>query len=117
MLHGKKLKGVVYKSYVWPAILYGSDSWCLKKRDRNVTKDRKTHGEGNVWSTAQRQKKIYRFDVYDGAINSSDTSEGQLAMETVFVGMFRRNDGHVLRTLDPQVEGQREAKEDMEKAG
>ena len=22
--------GAVYKSYVWPAILYGSEAWCLK---------------------------------------------------------------------------------------
>ena len=27
-------------------------------------KDRKIHGESNVWSTVQRQKKIYRFDVH-----------------------------------------------------
>ena len=29
-------------------------------------KDRKIHVEGNVWSTAQRQKKIYGFDVHVG---------------------------------------------------
>ena len=29
----------------------------------NFTKDRKIHGESNVWSTAERHKKIYRFDV------------------------------------------------------
>ena len=26
-------------------------------------KDRKIHGESNVWSTAQSQKKIHGFDV------------------------------------------------------
>ena len=29
-------------------------------------KDRKIHSESNVWSTAQRHKKIYRFDVHAG---------------------------------------------------
>ena len=27
-----RLKGAVYKSYVWPAILYGGEAWCLKER-------------------------------------------------------------------------------------
>ena len=35
-----------------------------RKLDGKYTKDRKIHGESNVWSTAQRQKKIYRFDIY-----------------------------------------------------
>ena len=26
-----KLKGAVYESYTRPAILYGSEAWCLKK--------------------------------------------------------------------------------------
>ena len=38
-----KLKGAVYKSYVSPAILYGSKAWCLK--DGNCTKNREIHGE------------------------------------------------------------------------
>ena len=29
-------------------------------------KDRKIHGESNVWSTAQRQKKINGFNVHVG---------------------------------------------------
>ena len=79
MLHGRrfpqKLKGAVYKSYIRPAILYGSEAWCLKESEMGILrrkerlmvramcrvqlKDRKIHGESNVWSTAQRQKKIY----------------------------------------------------------
>ena len=35
LLYGRrfplKLKGAVHKSYVRPAILYGSKAWCLKK--------------------------------------------------------------------------------------
>ena len=56
-------KGAVYKSYVRPAMLYGSETWCLKKRDGNFTKDRAIHDESNVWSAAQRCKEIYGFDV------------------------------------------------------
>ena len=37
-----------------------------RKRDGNFMKDRKIHGESNVWSTAQRQRKIYKFDVHAG---------------------------------------------------
>ena len=37
LLYGRRfpirLKRVVYKSYVRPAILYGSDTWCLKEGD------------------------------------------------------------------------------------
>ena len=32
----------------------------------NFMKDRKIHGESNVWSAAQRQKKIYGFVVHAG---------------------------------------------------
>ena len=28
-----KLKGAVYSSYVRPAILYGSEAWCLKESE------------------------------------------------------------------------------------
>ena len=29
-------------------------------------KDRKIHDESNMWSTAQRQEKIYQLDVHAG---------------------------------------------------
>ena len=31
-----KLKGSVYKSYVLPAILYGSEAWCLKESEMGI---------------------------------------------------------------------------------
>ena len=31
-----RLKGVVYKSYVRPAILYGSEMWCLRESEMGV---------------------------------------------------------------------------------
>ena len=34
LLYGRRfplrLNGAVYKSYVWPAMLYGSEAWCLR---------------------------------------------------------------------------------------
>ena len=36
LLYGRfplKLKGAVYRSYVRPAILYGSEAWCLKESE------------------------------------------------------------------------------------
>ena len=38
----------------------------MSERDGNNTKDRKIHGESNVSSTAQREKKIHGFDVHVG---------------------------------------------------
>ena len=31
------LKGAAYKSYVRPAILYGSEAWCLKEREIGIS--------------------------------------------------------------------------------
>ena len=61
-------------------------------------KDRNIHGESNVWSTAQRQKKIY---------GSIDDHAG-LAMDNSvcwFCYVLRQGDGLVLRrALDFEVD-------------
>ena len=31
-----KLKGAVYKSYVRPAILHGSEAWCLRESENEI---------------------------------------------------------------------------------
>ena len=39
LLYGRfplMLKGAVYKSYVRPAILYGSEAWCLKESEMGI---------------------------------------------------------------------------------
>ena len=40
LLYGRrfppKLKGAVHKSYVRPAILYGSEVWCLKESEMEI---------------------------------------------------------------------------------
>ena len=40
-----KLKGGVYKNYVRPAILYGSEVWCMS----DFAKDKELNGESNMW--------------------------------------------------------------------
>ena len=70
LLHGsrfpQKLKGAVKKSYVRPAIQYGSEAWCLKESEMGIIPRTERSNVCNVWSTAQRKKKIYRFDVDAG---------------------------------------------------
>ena len=40
MLYGRifplMLKGAVYKSYVRPAVLYGSEAWCLRESEMGI---------------------------------------------------------------------------------
>ena len=40
LLYGRRfplmLKGAVYESYVRPAILYGSEAWCLKESEMRI---------------------------------------------------------------------------------
>ena len=42
MMYGRRfplwLKGTDYKSYVRPAILYGSEAWCLKESEIGIYK-------------------------------------------------------------------------------
>ena len=39
LLYGRfplRLKGAVYKSYVRPAIMYGSEAWCLEESEMGI---------------------------------------------------------------------------------
>ena len=48
------------------AILHGSEAWCMKKNEMRIIHRTAIHGDSNVWSIAQRQKNVYRFDVHVG---------------------------------------------------
>ena len=67
-------------------------------------KDIDIHGEHNVWSTAQRQKNIYGFDVHAWF-------EFELAMANsvrLYGYVLRREGGHTLRrSLDFEVDNLR----------
>ena len=46
------LTGAVYESYIRTAMLYGSEAWCLRESDMEISeKDREIQGESNVSST------------------------------------------------------------------
>ena len=66
LLYGRRfplrLKGVLYKSYVGPAILYGSDVLCLTGNEMEIFRT-EIYGESNMWSTHQIQEKILKFCV------------------------------------------------------
>ena len=73
-------------------------------RDGSITKDRKIHGESNVWSTAQRQKRGRGLDV-----DFNETMD-QLAMVNSvrwYGHVHSREDGHVLRRLKLKVKGRK----------
>ena len=57
LLYGRRfllrLNKAVYWSCVRPAILYGSEAWCLKESDIGIL-HREIHGESKMLSTAQR---------------------------------------------------------------
>ena len=53
------LKGAVYKNYVNPANLNGSQASCLKrKEDGNFARHREIHGESNVWCSSTIEKEL-----------------------------------------------------------
>ena len=36
LLYGRRFLLTGYKSYLWPAILYGSEAWCLKESEQVI---------------------------------------------------------------------------------
>ena len=77
-----------------------------RKRYWNFTKNRKIHGESNVRGTAQRQKKIYGFDVLV-VFEYKHRSDSYGNCVRWHGNVLRREDGHVLKRA-LEVEGQRE---------
>ena len=61
-----KMKGKIYKSGVRSAMLYGSEAWCLRERDGNFEKNRKTYDSSNMWCEAIRSKKQQGVDGHVG---------------------------------------------------
>ena len=101
LLYGRRfplrLKGAVYRSYVRPAILYGSKAWCLKESDMGIL--RRTERSmvramcGGQCKDRQRSTDLMFMLVLKEAID-------QLAMEisvSCYGHVLRREDGHVIR--------------------
>ena len=111
VLHGRRLppkqKWAVHMSYIRTAILHGSEALCLKKLYRNFTKDRNIHGESNVWSAAQRQKKIYAYDVHAG-FEGNNRSVGNGKQCSLVWSCVEERGWSRLKMLRLKVKGRRE---------
>ena len=71
----------------------------------NFTKDGKIHGESNVWSAAQRQKKIYGCDVHAG-LEGNYGSVGYSKQCSLVWSFVEERGWSCLMILDFEVEGQ-----------
>ena len=70
-------------------------------------KDRKIHGECNVWSSVQRQKKIYRFNFHVGFEGNHRSAYYGKQCSLVQSCIEERGVNALRRTLDFEVEGKR----------
>ena len=63
LLHGRrfslKLKRIVYKSYVRPAILYGSEAWYLKEREMGILQRMESVMVRAMCGVQLKDRKIY----------------------------------------------------------
>ena len=70
LLYGRRfplrLKGAICKSYVWPAILYGSEAWCLKEGEMGILRRTEISMVREMCGVQLKEKMIYRFDVHVG---------------------------------------------------
>ena len=99
-----KLKGVVYRSYVRPAILHGSEAWCLKESDMIILQ----RTERSIVREMCGVQLIDRNGSTDLMLGLRETMD-RLANSVHWYGyVLWREDSHVLRrALDFEVEGQR----------
>ena len=111
MLYGRRfplrLKGAVYESVVMPAILYGSEAWCLKESEMGILRRTEISMVGAMCGVHLKDGKrskalMFMWGLY-GIVD-------RLAMASSVNGychVLKREDGHVLRrALDLFVEGQ-----------
>ena len=62
-----KLNGVVHKSYVKPAMLYGIEEWCLRETEMGVlVRTERSMVRAMCGIQHKDRKKIYGFDVHVG---------------------------------------------------
>ena len=94
-----KLKGAVHKSYVRPAILYGSDEWCLKESEMGITQRTKRSMVRAMCGAQLKDRK--RYTDWMSMLGLNETID-QLAMASSvhwYGHVLRRYNGHVLRRV------------------
>ena len=103
LLHGRrfhlKLKGAVYKSYIRPAILYGSDMRILRRKERPMVR---------AMCGVQLKDRKRSTDVML-MLGLSETIDQLATANSVrwYGHPLRREDGHVLRAIDLDIEYRR----------
>ena len=104
------LKWTVNKIYARPAILYGSESWCLKESEMGILRRTERSMAKGMCEVQLKDRKKYTYLM--SMLGLKETID-QLAIANSV-----RWYGHVVRrALDLEVEGERETKEDEKKAG
>ena len=112
LLYGRrfplKLEGPVYRSYVRPEILYGSETWWLKESEMGILRRTERSMMGAMCGLQLKDRKrstdlVFMLDfsetLYQLAIANSVSCYGHV---------LRRENAHVLRrAIDFEVEGQR----------
>ena len=97
--HGQM--GMVYRSCVRSAMLYGSKIWCLRE---NATRERESNGESNVWCKTDGEKEN-RGPYRDVRIQRFRWQRPRVRW---YWHVLRSDDGHVLRkALEFEVRGKR----------
>ena len=112
LLYGRRfplrLKGAVYKSYVRPAILYGSEAWCLKESEMGILQRTEISMVRAMCGVQLKDRKKCTDLMF---MLGLDETIDQLAMANSvcwYGHVLRKEDGHVLRRSFHFVfEGQR----------
>ena len=95
-----KTKGMVYQSCLRLAMLYGSDTWCLRENEMAILRRTKRAMMSNVWCKTDGEKADRGPSGLDG--------KGEWSEMVQCGHVLRRGDGHVLRkALEFEVKGKR----------
>ena len=101
MLNGRrfplKLMGAVYKSYIRPAILYGSEAWCLKEIELGIL--RRTERSIAVAMCGVQLKDRKRSANLMFLQGLKETIDQLVMANSVhwYGHVLRKEDGHILR--------------------
>ena len=102
-----KLKGGVYKSYVRPVILHGSETWCIKQREMGILRRTERSMVRAMCGVQFKDRKRSMALMFMLGLNET-IDQLAMAISVHWHGhVLRREDGHVLKkAIDLDVEGQ-----------
>ena len=112
LLYGRRfplrLKGVIYRSYVRPAIQYKSEAWCLKESEMGILQ-RTERSMMRSMCVVQREDRTTDLMLMLGLGKNIDQLGMANSVRWLCYGyVLRRENCHVLRrALDFEVEGQK----------